>query len=352
MDGKSRGFEKGRPAEMVHCDYTANSAFEALKLVSTAEYRRGRYVIVSAWRSISEYPVQNDHFAVCDGRSVATPDDFVVVDLTVENSKSELYSLSPVRKETHQWYYYPQMRKNEVLVLLQYDSNWKTLPRYTFHTSFKDPNASKDVPPRESIECRCMVFFPDFEPNTIPVTEIETVGIVDEAVYKITKSVEYGSFWPEDAKIWMGVSLYADNGVESVVKAIVVESAKLGHHGLEKATEDQIDEVIFKLLSSDDFERLAKSTFPQMKLVDAATRSIMNLLGKPEQFSKENVDWLKAILHASPVFEEVTRIILDEMTEKQMPFLIACSREQRDEVVQRLLANGDFEKKVKNLFKE
>ena len=337
----------GRQAEFVHCDYSARSAIEALKMTAPTEYLKGRYIIVSAWRNISEASIQNNHLAVCDGRTIANPDDIIPVDLDLGGIHSELYCLNPLRKDCHQWYYYPLMTKSEVLVLTLFDSNWKATPRFTFHTSITDPGAPKDAQQRESIECRCFVFFPDFQPNTVYGTSGEKRDFVDNAIYKILQSLKYASAWPVDGKLWMGTQLYAENGVESVINVLVKESAKQGHHDLDKASDEQINEVIDKLLSSGDFEQMAKSAFPRISAEDAAVRSILTLAETLEHLPHKSLDWLKSTLDESKSFEEAIREILNRKEMQQNPFVASCTEEEKENVVPKLLNNSQFERKVK-----
>lgn len=80
------------------------------------------------------------------------------------------------------------MTKNEVVLFKQYDSDISISGRTCFHTAFKDPNA-KNAPPRESIEVRCLLLFPDHTPNTCPdITKIEDVGVNYKLVgYSVNK---------------------------------------------------------------------------------------------------------------------------------------------------------------------
>ena len=50
------------------------------------------------------------------------------------------------------------------------DSDTALPGRMTFHTAVVDPTVRPDAPERQSIECRAFLFFPDFEPNTCPVS--------------------------------------------------------------------------------------------------------------------------------------------------------------------------------------
>ena len=65
-------------------------------------------------------------------------------------------------------YHTSQMKKSEVLLFKIFDSDTTRPARCTFHTSFFNPHADPSLPPRESIDMRCLAFFPDHEPNTCP----------------------------------------------------------------------------------------------------------------------------------------------------------------------------------------
>ena len=52
------------------------------------------------------------------------------------------------------------MKKNEVILFKQWDSDPTLSGRITFHTAFSDPAAPPDAPTRQSIEVRAIAFFP------------------------------------------------------------------------------------------------------------------------------------------------------------------------------------------------
>ena len=78
------------------------------------------------------------------------------------------YTLSAGNSGQHRWYYFPAMTRDEVVLHKQFDSDTTRTARNCFHTSCKDPAAPEDIPPRQSIELRAMVYFPDHRPNTCP----------------------------------------------------------------------------------------------------------------------------------------------------------------------------------------
>ena len=77
---------------------------------------------------------------------------------------------SNVSSAYHKWYYFPAMKKNELLVFMQYDSDFQSQSRHVFHTAIYDPTfgLEKGDLYRESVELRLIAFFPKHTPNTIP----------------------------------------------------------------------------------------------------------------------------------------------------------------------------------------
>eukprot|EP00794_Sanderia_malayensis_P014976 gene14976-16519_t len=262
---ENNGADIGQPAALVHCDYTIRSASSMLSAFAKPEHRQGRFAVINVWRNISDdSPIQNDHLAVCDARTVVAPDDFIACDVIATNYECESYHLDPKRREFHEWYYYPNMVKEEVMVFMQYDSDPRSRARNTFHSAVKSPHAKANAPPRESIECRCIVFFPNHQPNTIPQNDAfkEEGDLVSVVISKIMESLKYADMWPKDAQLWMKTELYVTGGVESVVKGIVADGAK--EYRLDETTEEQRNEIIQKLLSDGKFEEVAKQYFPAM----------------------------------------------------------------------------------------
>ena len=81
------------------------------------------------------------------------------------NDCAEQYRLSAERASEHQWFYYPHMRKDEVLLFKQFDSDPSCASRFTFHSSFSDPNVEANLPKRESVEVRAMAIFIEESPS-------------------------------------------------------------------------------------------------------------------------------------------------------------------------------------------
>ena len=146
-----------QPARRVHVDHTARSAPQRVRhfLPDEADaLLRGRVQIINLWRPIKG-PVRDAPLAVADAKSVA-PHELVPTDLVYRDRVGETYSVS--YNPAHRWYYLSEMTPDEALLLKCYDSRTDGRARFAPHTSFKDPTAPADAPPRESIELRTFVF--------------------------------------------------------------------------------------------------------------------------------------------------------------------------------------------------
>ena len=121
-----------------------------------AERRLGkRYAIVNVWRSIRG-PVLNQPLACCDA---ATIDEADLV-ASERRAKERIWELQLASwNPAHRWYYYPEMTRDEALLIKTFDSARDGLARRSIHTAFSNPLAPPDAPARESIESRLLVFF-------------------------------------------------------------------------------------------------------------------------------------------------------------------------------------------------
>lgn len=148
-------------ASIVHNDYTAGSGIKRLKdhFADDPEegdrLLRGRFAIINVWRSIAG-PVQNNALALCDASTVNS-EDLVSVE---RRAKERIGEIQVARHDPDQrWYCYPEMQMDEALLFKTFDSDIDGRARFTLHSSFEDPNVPDRLPPRESIETRCLVFF-------------------------------------------------------------------------------------------------------------------------------------------------------------------------------------------------
>jgi len=147
------------PASVVHNDYTGRSAPRRLRdLLPASEAERllsRRLAVVNVWRPIRG-PVTTTPLALCDAASVA-PGDLVASERRARGRTGEIQQA--LYNPAHRWYWFPDMRPDEVVLIKTYDSATDGRARFTLHTAFRNPAAEPDAAPRESIEARSFAFF-------------------------------------------------------------------------------------------------------------------------------------------------------------------------------------------------
>jgi hypothetical protein len=227
---------------------------------------KGRFAVINLWKPIVG-PVVNHHLAMCDGRTVTAPDDMLVLDLVDGTHVSEMFQLSSAGSNRHKWYYFPRMQPSELLMFMQYDSDPTAPSRFCFHSSITDPTCPADAPPRQSIEIRCLAFFPDHPENTIPPPQYRTeAGGVAGCANKIINAFSFPAYWPAHAKQWVRATAHTEAGLRTVIHVMVTEGGKKGEHGLHLITAAQRDEVKALLLTErrEALTTLLNANFPPL----------------------------------------------------------------------------------------
>ena len=184
------------PAHVVHGDYTMTSAPQRARdltkppkendtiraILSEGEtlldedavekaIADGRFGIINVWRSIAPEPVATNPLALCDA-ALVDPQDLVVFEIHYSDRVGENYFAR--KSDRHRWLFYPQMTRNEALLIKQWDSSGRLARTkgteadpgdgsepctFSFHTAFEDPATPEDAPDRWSIEVRCVVLY-------------------------------------------------------------------------------------------------------------------------------------------------------------------------------------------------
>lgn len=168
-------------AYVVHADYTLTSAPDRLEqlgepprvndtlhkvlgdkaLLSQEAVdlgKRGHFMLVNVWRPIADTPVEVVPLGMCDSTTV-TAEDMCVAEIHYADRIGENYLAA--HSERHRWYYYPQMHRDEALLLKTWDSSRSAADgsAFSLHSAFQDPTARPSAPPRESIEVRTIAIF-------------------------------------------------------------------------------------------------------------------------------------------------------------------------------------------------
>ncbi|HYB11283.1 MAG TPA: CmcJ/NvfI family oxidoreductase [Alphaproteobacteria bacterium] len=152
--------EPRQPVPRVHNDYTEKSGPQRVRDLMGPEAEkllRGRYSVVNLWRPIRG-PLRDAPLAICDARSIPF-EDFVPSDLIYRDRTGETYAVR--YNASHRWFYAPAMEVDEAFLIKCFDSAKDGRARFSPHSAFEDPTAPAGVLPRESIEIRTLIFYPD-----------------------------------------------------------------------------------------------------------------------------------------------------------------------------------------------
>ncbi|MCB2062019.1 MAG: hypothetical protein KDE25_00905 [Novosphingobium sp.] len=149
------------PAGWPHVDYDTQES--QVQLAETLELNQfepapySRYVMYQCWHVLSP-PPQDFPLAMCDGRTVSVA-DIVPIDYHMKTPERDVtYQSSGARySPRHDWWYFPDMTQQELLVFIGFDSalgdGFKTL-----HVAIEDETQAKPVP-RISLETRYFALF-------------------------------------------------------------------------------------------------------------------------------------------------------------------------------------------------
>jgi hypothetical protein len=149
------------PAGWAHLDYDPDEAAVQLKetfeLNGVAPRPCSRYVLYQGWRALTA-PPQDFPLAICDGRTVEAA-DIVPIEYHMKTEEREVtyWSRGARFNPGHQWWYFPDMTLDEMIVFKGFDSA-NAASTNTLHTGFFDATA-KNPKPRASVETRYFAIF-------------------------------------------------------------------------------------------------------------------------------------------------------------------------------------------------
>lgn len=154
----SGALNNSRPARFVHIDISDKTAAEWNAKLAVPEGRQIRRAAhINVWRVLTP-PPQDVPLAVCDARSLS-PDDVHFADAMFDDpdgSGNILHSfegLAVSQNLNQRWWYYPDMRTDEVLVFKTNDTE-PGVAHAVAHGAFDDHSCPADQEPRASLEMR------------------------------------------------------------------------------------------------------------------------------------------------------------------------------------------------------
>lgn len=145
------------PVMLVHCDYTAESGPKRVKQLLPEEaddLLSRRVAFVNVWKPLYNV-VEERPLAMCDV-TTSPFEDFFKLHLRYRDRDGENYVMK--HSDKHQWYYFPKISPEQVILLKTYDSD-KDVAQFVGHSAFEDPTTREGAPMRESCEIRTICFF-------------------------------------------------------------------------------------------------------------------------------------------------------------------------------------------------
>lgn len=156
---KRQAHETRLPVPVVHNDYTEVSGPARVRDLLAPEkaerFLSGRFAMINVWRSFGA-SAERFPLAAADGRTVKEQ-DYIAVDIVYHDRTGEIYQNA--YSDGQRWYYFPDMTRDEAMLLKCFDTARDGRTRFTAHTGFENPHAPADTPPRESIEVRTLLSF-------------------------------------------------------------------------------------------------------------------------------------------------------------------------------------------------
>ena len=141
----------------MHIDHTYEATIKRVHQLLGADAPRllqSRTRLINVWRPIG-HPVFHRPLAVSDWRALDERTDLVPVRYLYPDREGATFSVR--YNPAHRWWYLSQQTPDEVTLIKCYDSELDRA-RLTPHSAFLDKSSSPEMPTRESIEVRCLVF--------------------------------------------------------------------------------------------------------------------------------------------------------------------------------------------------
>ena len=157
-DGSAEAATVFGPGKSVHIDQSYETAKNYVRQLLPDEadgLSKKRFQIINAWRPIKT--VYRDPFGVADANSVPES-DLVEAARVYPDRIDATWTIRP--NPNHRWYFKYAQKPDEVLMFKCFDSVSLTDGRAkrSPHSAFEDP-AHDNLPPRESVEVRTLVFY-------------------------------------------------------------------------------------------------------------------------------------------------------------------------------------------------
>jgi hypothetical protein len=149
-----------KPSNDVHMDFSTKSfcanADHALEIAGMDRVRYSRVMAIQTWRALSD-PPHDFPLALTDNRSVK-PGSYVLMQNITDAQGSVAETRMALRDDGHAWYYFSDLRKDELVVFKGFDGAFPESFNL-FHAAFDNTVAQPHANPRSSVEMRFLAFW-------------------------------------------------------------------------------------------------------------------------------------------------------------------------------------------------
>ena len=341
-------------AALAHCDYSTKTAYDLFNgLSGSIEFKkfRGRYAVFNLWKNINpNQPILNHHLAMCDGRTVAAPDDFLLwenYDTPSSTTPHHVFHMTPNNHRRHQWCYFPRMSFNEAILFVQYDSDYAKKCRYTFHSSVSDAQYPSDFN-RESIEIRLAAWFPDPNNNTVPDFTIRPELRVAAACTTIRSDLNSWKSWGAEGQSWVAAAVLSGN-FSGVIRGMCQHGRENGNRAEYKdLTDAEVVLVVHALLAQNFAQELSTitnlkpevSTNPQT--VRAASNAVTDILKNSPHWDQRGKEWLGQCVRRDDIEAVVRGVCEHQRKEGTKKEFSALTNGDINAVVRTLMSDQSF----------
>jgi hypothetical protein len=154
-------YEYDQPTALAHIDFTVEEVERMINILygnRAEEVLKGGWQAINLWKPIKG-PLNDWPLGLCDARSLDFETDTIPSDIVFDDFFTE--NLQVLYSSNLQWYYLPDQETWEALIFKSADSQTSQAPACA-HSGFFNPHA-KNGDLRESLDCRCLVFFADLD---------------------------------------------------------------------------------------------------------------------------------------------------------------------------------------------
>ncbi|KAK3344776.1 hypothetical protein B0H65DRAFT_524018 [Neurospora tetraspora] len=155
-------YQYDQPTSLAHIDFTPEEGERMIRVLfgdRAEEVLKGRWQVVNVWKPIRG-PLNDWPLGLCDARTLDFEKDTVASDVVFDNFYTE--NMQVYHNPASEWYYLPDHNTWEAFIFKSTDSDLSAPVRGCCHSGFLNPKSKKGER-RESLDCRCFVFYADLD---------------------------------------------------------------------------------------------------------------------------------------------------------------------------------------------